>query len=469
MDTLRSNGGSYDSFAADADDRLFGDTHDLDEPREAPPPAIGTNERRMQVRAYNFWASHLADHNLPSITELKPDEVEDFGINSVLLDFTAGSENPRITFLGENLAQECDIDGKDIDYLSDVPARSLLSRITDHYMQIIANQAPIGFEAEFVNQREVTILYRGILLPYSSDGDAIDYIYGVINWKELADQAAADELLLEIEDALDPAPAPRKRAERTPLADWADGPGAGFGGVAADAEFAEYEMLDEPALDGVDPALTMQSEPLSANDDALQLADWLARAREQADTARDREDRTRNALYEAIGRAWDFALAAQLAQDDFAELLDDAGLKVQDRAPMTPVVKLVFGVDYDKTRLTEYASALNHAQRLGLPQGALADHLRMADGGLKGVVTAERKLRREEAGKPPREPRHGPRKAIAKKLRKLDSLSLGELAHAGEEFALVMVRRDASGELVVLGEVPNDASLVEKAARSLLG
>lgn len=54
-------------------------------------------------------------------------------------------------------------------------------------MQILANQAPIGFEAEFVNQRGSTILYRGILLPFSSDDHAIDF-NGVINWKELADQ-----------------------------------------------------------------------------------------------------------------------------------------------------------------------------------------------------------------------------------------------------------------------------------------
>src|SRR3546814_12375597 len=71
-------------------------------------------------------------------------------------------------------------------------------------MQILANQAPIGFEAEFVNQRDVTILYRGILLPFSSDNETIDFIYGVINWKEVADAAEADELLLEIDQALDP-------------------------------------------------------------------------------------------------------------------------------------------------------------------------------------------------------------------------------------------------------------------------
>ena len=69
-------------------------------------------------------------------------------------------------------------------------------------MQILANQAPIGFEAEFINQRGAAILYRGILLPFSSDDDTIDFIYGVINWKEMADAATADELLLEIDQAL---------------------------------------------------------------------------------------------------------------------------------------------------------------------------------------------------------------------------------------------------------------------------
>src|SRR5947209_15971332 len=67
--------------------------------------------------------------------------------------------------------------------ISDVPSRSLLSRLTDHYMQIIANRAPVGFEAEFDNPRGISICYRGILMPFSSDGEQIDFIYGVINWK----------------------------------------------------------------------------------------------------------------------------------------------------------------------------------------------------------------------------------------------------------------------------------------------
>ena len=74
-------------------------------------------------------------------------------------------------------------------------------------------------------------------------------------------------------------------------------------------------------------------------------------------------------------------------KDTPPEILEDAGLKRQARAPMTPIVKLIFGSGYDKTRLTEYASALSHAQRIGLGRGALAGYLAAAPGGLKGVVS----------------------------------------------------------------------------------
>ncbi|MGD9665660.1 MAG: hypothetical protein AB7U34_10700, partial [Novosphingobium sp.] len=199
MDTLRGN------FPFDTDDLGDAGYYDPVEDeitRETPPSPVGQDERRMQVRAYNFWANLLIDRNYPSIEELHPAELEDFGPYSVLLDFSTGIENPGIAFLGNKLAEECGAQST-IRHLNEVPSRSLLSRITDHYMQILANQAPIGFEAEFVNQQGRTILYRGILLPFSSDDDTIDFIYGVINWKELADQFTTDELMLEIDQALD--------------------------------------------------------------------------------------------------------------------------------------------------------------------------------------------------------------------------------------------------------------------------
>ena len=486
MDTLRGN---FIDRGESVDDPRDYDAPALDTRREAPPSPIGQDERRMQVRAYNHWASLLGERSFPSIEDLAPGELPDFGPYSVLLDFTGGIDNPAVPFLGAMLAEECGALGP-IDQLSDVPTRSLLSRITDHYMQILANQAPIGFEAEFVNQRGRTVLYRGILLPFSSDDDTIDFIYGVINWKEIADQHTTDELLLEVENALEPYSDPLgdvpsvPRAQ--PLTEWADGPvdesdpailnlaaalpptggtdwpQPGFGVPEAHPAAPDLALF---AADEVAPAAPASTEP--AVDD-MELADWLASARELAQAAQGSEDRTRHALYAAIGRAYDFSLAAADVPGEFAELLEDSGLTMQDRAPMTPVVKLVFGADYDKTRLTEYAAALGHAQRLALPRGALSDYLSHAPGGLKGVVGAERKLRREESGKPA-SAHETLGEMLARKLRAVAATPLDEVSSVGAEFALLIARRMPDGSVMLVGEVPEDAALFERAARKLLG
>ncbi len=559
MDTLRGTFDTSDSAdrSWDASDEESGETASR---RDPPPEAIGQDERRMQVRAYNHWASLLGERMFPNIDDLEPAHLPDFGPYSVLLDFSLGIDDSVVRFVGETLARECSSDGKAINRLSDVPPRSLLSRITDHYMQILANQAPIGFEAEFVNQRGAAILYRGILLPYSSDDETIDFIYGVINWKEMADQLTADELLLEIDQAIelgadmevDPEQ-PIRAAD--PVTDWADSPAheaddtpaetgaaafapevsdqpsgdyaddgdddfanvapldAGSSGDARPSDLAqpdfgrfglddddeEYDedegeaespgysfasladYIEPPVKKAIDPSEFALDPYVEASvdddDDAPIIADLpadagiydcLASARELARTADTTEDRSRSALYAAVSRAYDFSLAAEAAPDDYAELIAESGLTVQERAPMTPVVKLVFGHDYDKTRLTEYSAVLSHAHRIGLERGRLADFLAETEGGVKAVVKAERRLRREEQGKPVDDPA-AVREALAQQLRALDAILLEELDGAGPEFALVLIRRDETGCAQVLAEVPEDIAQIERTARKLFG
>lgn len=170
--------------------------------REPLPMAIGRKERRLQVRAYSAWASLLGDRAFPSVAALDLDRLVDLSLNGVLLDFTASLDNPTVRHLGAALAQECGAGS--IATLSDVPERSLLTQIAAHYRETLSQQAPVGFEAEFVNWRGATILYRGILLPLSSDDVRVDHVFGVINWKELADAAVSDELELHIAQTFEP-------------------------------------------------------------------------------------------------------------------------------------------------------------------------------------------------------------------------------------------------------------------------
>lgn len=164
---------------------------------DAAPPPIGQDERRMQVRAYNVWADLLANRSFPDIRSFDAGGNPDFSDYAVLLDFSAGIEDPVVLHLGQRLGSECGVvsGGPFIGQLSDVPAGSLISRITDHYVEILARQSPIGFEAEFVDRHGRMIVYRGILLPFSSDDRNIDHIYGVMNWKQVAEAPLAPEVM----------------------------------------------------------------------------------------------------------------------------------------------------------------------------------------------------------------------------------------------------------------------------------
>ncbi|MEO5938211.1 MAG: hypothetical protein ABIQ43_04295 [Sphingomonas sp.] len=414
MDTQRG-------FEEDRDDadQVTGGTADstVDEPT---PAVIGTDERRMHVRAYNHWVSLLRGRAYPSIEDLDPTNIADFGPHSVLLDFTKGIEDPKIAYLGAALREETGHDSS-ITHISQVPSRSLLSRLTDHYLQIIANRAPIGFEAEFMGLRGHNTMYRGILMPFSSNEDTIDFIYGVINWKELVDAETQTSLDAEVDAALRAAPKPVANA---PV--WADGPAA---------EAPEVEADDLPGK--------------------------LHQARESASAATSADTRSRAALYRALGRAHDFGLAADEDGDTYRELLEDAGVVVQDRAPMTAVAKLVFGADYDKARLTEFAAVLSHARRHAIPAGQLGTVLETVEGGIKAVVAAERAARN-----PAKADVRDPLADIAERL-VLASVEFATGLEAGELIVL-LGRATGDGTVDIVASVANDpglASRVVKAAK----
>jgi hypothetical protein len=406
-----------------------------------PPANVGTDERRMHVRAYNYWVSLLDGRAYPSIEDLEPQNLDDFGPHSVLLDFTGGIENPAIAFLGHALRDECDLPSGAFS-VADIPSRSLLSRLTDHYLQIIANRAPIGFEAEFVNDRGNNTMYRGILMPFSSDDDTIDFIYGVINWKEVADKAMTDALVDEVERAL--ASAPKHRAEPVPV--WADGPSR---------EDTPESLHIASTEDDVSAAEMPATETVPET-----LGDWLAAARSSAEDAVRADARSRSFLYRAISLAFDFSLVAIARPEDYAELLADSGIVEQARAPMTPIVKLVFGIGYDKTRLAEYALALAHAHRLGLGVGELQAYVESHAGGLKGLVVTERGERR-----PAPKVARGDDSARTR-ARAIEPKAIFALA-GDDEFVVLVARRIDAGHVAIVGQVADDANLVEKALRKL--
>jgi len=325
-----------------------------------------------------------------------------------------------------------------------VPGRSLLSRLTDHYLQIIANRAPIGFEAEFVSTRGHNTFYRGILMPFASPGGAIDYIYGVINWKELVDEQTQAALDAEVAAAVAPA---QRMETQAPI--WADGPHAA-----------------EAAAEDLDLAPFMQESPVPAAPATgyiapHSLSDQLLLAQQSAAAVRAADTRSRAALYRALGRAHDFALAADDDPNGYARLLAAAGISVQTRAPMTPVVKLVFGSDYDKTRLTEFATVLGHARTSGVGRGELVGWMDAIDGGIKGIVALAR------AARVPARPVRAAAGIHALASRPaIASLALASNAKPGD-YVVLVARAVDGGTLDIVAQVTSDDPLLRQVARRI--
>jgi hypothetical protein len=232
------------------------------------------------------------------------------------------------------------------------------------------------------------------------------------------------------------------------------------------AEEEQFTDVDEPEfVPAAEPETAMDlpeerwdPAEAEADEDEAELVEWLVAARATAEDAKVADGRSRQALYRALAEAYDFACAAADAPEEYQRLMDESGIVPQARAPMTPVVKLVFGADYDKARLTEYAAALAFASRQGVERGAFLDLIEGTDGGLKGLVEAERQLRRPDG-----QPAGDWRERAVSQLRVAEARPLDSLAGNGE-FALVLVRRDTTGAVAPIAAV-SDPALLDKALK----
>ena len=170
-------------------------------------------------------------------------------------------------------------------------------------------------------------------------------------------------------------------------------------------EIAEAPSFDEPAQ-ADDPVAvdeipqpdepTAPEEPVQADepisfDEPIPtpegtLQSKLTDVRAKADEARQAKLRANVALYEGLSAAYDFALDAEDAPEEYLRLLEAQGLKIQLRSPMKPVVKLAFDGMCDDATIKQLEAVLAWAFDEELPRGALADRIEAA-GGLGPILS----------------------------------------------------------------------------------
>ncbi len=397
-------------------------------------------QQRMNFRLMGYWTALRGDQPFARIADFNVEAVPGFGQHAFMLDLHHEADDPLIRFVGQKLAADCGSNMIGLR-LSGVPAESLLSRGAGYYREVLANKGPSEFAGEYVVDSEVSILYRGIMLPFTRDGASIDYIVGAITSKTV-DGAQTAPLL---------GPAPESGGDAAEPGPGAEGAAKGLIALV-ESEMAQGEEADR----------RIDLGPLQ---NSLHECQGMARKIDAA------ESRSRKALYDTLERVYAFHLQSEADPDAFASLIDEAGLTLQPRAPFTPTVKLVFGAGYDKTRLSEYATALSFAKRHGQSAINFRTFLTAQAGGLKGCVKAERAARRAERGKP-----SDATGEARQALRQAPALGLITAPLPGdEEFVLLLGRRAAAqpGIIEVLSVLEENQTVLEgalrRAARKLEG
>ena len=229
-----------------------------------------------------------------------------------------------------------------------------------------------------------------------------------------------------------------------------DGSGAHF--VMVVASFRHTEAADGANL--------LADNASDENIDALN--GLLSAGQRAADTIVHMDNGNRASLYGALASALALYEGAQKNPAAYSDMLKQAGLKAQGRAPFTPALKLVFGLTYDKTRLTEYAAAIGYGVRHGQTSAGLADFLIATPGGIKGCVQEERSLKRREAGTPA----HNRHQGAVETLRSQTSVPLQDIT-TEDEFCLILARRTSGGGVEALGRTNTSKATLDAAIRQI--
>ena len=157
---------------------------------------ISSPEKRKHATVYNYWLSIRADRQFPPIRDLDPLEISDAGPSSALLELIGGGEDAEIRHLGQAIK-----DGVTVERISEAPRPSLLSCIAKQ-LPIISNaRQALAFEDEFVADGKSTRCWV-TLLPFSSTGTYVDYVYGLVSLK--SDGKAVDVPLEVVPDEVEP-------------------------------------------------------------------------------------------------------------------------------------------------------------------------------------------------------------------------------------------------------------------------
>jgi len=151
---------------------------------------VSHSDKRLANRFLKYWEGLLGSQDLPLITDLNLNEMGELLPYTFNLDISTGSDNPKLCFVGRQLIQDCD--GDVINQgVSQLQPQSLLAKVIRHRGEVVSERKPCMIADEFINAEGNKVLYRAVMMPFSSTGKTFDFIIGAINSKTVEPSRAA--------------------------------------------------------------------------------------------------------------------------------------------------------------------------------------------------------------------------------------------------------------------------------------
>ena len=235
--------------------------------------------------------------------------------------------------------------------------------------------------------------------PAAEEAEAAPAAKGVPGFAKLFDSLAGltgfyGSQPVKLEPVIDEAAAGEEPADGAPTAEEPVAEAVAEEAVAEEApvedEIIEEAPAEPPSAIEQPAAETPPADhqPAPAMEGSLQSK--LTQVRAKADEVRQARQRVIAALHEGLSAAYDFALDAEEAPEEYLKLVEAQGLKIQLRSPMKPVVKLAFDGTCDEATIKQLEAVLAWALKEELPKGSLGQRIEDA-GGIEGLLNGERK------------------------------------------------------------------------------
>jgi hypothetical protein len=154
---------------------------------KAVPPVdaiTAESEQRLHLRAHNYWATIHKIGDAPLWRDFDPLMVDDRCTQSFVLEVGETGSSTLVRDIGPALRAESGV-FEDVIDLRDAPPGSLLMRISTFLPELINRAVPLSVEAPFETGDGRPGIYRGLLMPFTLNGDTIDIVFGVVSWREL--------------------------------------------------------------------------------------------------------------------------------------------------------------------------------------------------------------------------------------------------------------------------------------------